>query len=278
MQRVSLPGTALTDVPELTNAALEFAYWNPSIGCLIDRVHPCRPLIISFGFADWMTLPPFDFFGRIKKLEQRRGIALNRLLLRDPLNAWYQRGIPGLGTHVDEVVGTLRSLIRSIRPSRVITIGQSMGGYAAIMFGMLLDADPIVAFAPVSHLNPREASCYGDWRYVPTMYRLEEDPPKSCYFDLVSLGRTLDYRGTLHVIFGTHPGNDDGVSGSLDAMHALRLARLAKVKLYPFPEALHTIVKWLVEHKQLDDLLDGLLAEDEAFAGREPTSDSIRQS
>ena len=268
MLRVSLPGAVLTDIPELTNASLELALLNPSVGCLIDRVYPCCPLIIGFGFADWKNLPRFDFFGRTKKLEDRSGITFNRLLLRDPLNAWYHRGVRGVGEDADEVVGTLRAVIRSIRPSRVITIGQSMGGYAAIMFGILLNADRIVAFGPLSYLNSRKARCDGDLRYLPAMNGLELDPPRSCYFDLPSLGKALDYRGTLHVIFGTYPGDDDGVSCHIDAMHAFRLARLARAELHPYPLSEHEVVKWLVEHQEMDDLLDRLLTQEEEGAAR----------
>ena len=160
------------------------------------------------------------------------------------------------------MIGTLRSLICSIRPSRLITIGQSMGGYGAIMFGMLLNADRIVAFGPLSHLDPREAVRYGDLRFLAVMERLQLDPPKSAYLDLPKLGKSLDYQGRLDVIYGTHPGNDDGVSGNLDAMHAFRLARLPNVTLHPYPEAEHPVVDWLIQHQQMDDLLAGLLVDD----------------
>jgi pimeloyl-ACP methyl ester carboxylesterase len=263
MQRISLPGLDLSGVPELTNEALEFARWNPEVGCLIDRVYPGRPLIVCFSFVDWHNLPIFDFFGRTKKLEKRFGITMNRVLVRDPKNAWYHRGVPGLGTHVDEVTGTLRSLIRSIRPGRLITIGQSMGGYAAIMFGILLNADRIVSFGPLSHLDAREAVRYGDLRFLSVMELLQLDPPKSAYLDLPKLAGALDYQGSLHVVYGTHPGNDDGVSGNLDAMHAFRLAKLPHVMLHPYPESEHRIGEWLTRHQQMDDLLARLLLEEE---------------
>ncbi|MHC5544551.1 hypothetical protein ACYOEI_40490, partial [Singulisphaera rosea] len=149
---------------------------------------------------------------------------------------------------------------RSIGPSEVITIGQSMGGYAAVLFGMLLNADRIVAFGPLSHLDPAEAERYGDRRFLPVMQQLRDDPPKSGYSDLVELGKALDYRGDLHVLFGTHPGIDDGVSGNLDALHAFRLARLPHVTLHPYPQSVHAVIQWLIDNKQIDDLLAGLLA------------------
>ena len=136
----------LSDVPRLTEAALAAARWNPEVGCLIDRVRPGLPLVVTFGFFDWQQLPIFDFFGATKRLEARAGVRFNRILIRDIANAWYHRGVPGLGRHVDDVAASLRTLVRTIRPSEVTTVGQSDGGYAAIMFGMLLGADRIVAF------------------------------------------------------------------------------------------------------------------------------------
>ena len=67
MERIPPGAPQLLDLPELTNAAVESARANPEIGCLIDRVYPGRPLLISFGFSDWNRVPNFDFFGRTKK-------------------------------------------------------------------------------------------------------------------------------------------------------------------------------------------------------------------
>ena len=143
-----------SELPALTNAALESARWNPEVGCLIDTIYPGSPLLVSFGFLGGTHLPLFDFFGRSKKLENRFDLKLNRILIRDCASSWYHRGVPGLGTHIDAVAATLRGMICAIRPSRVMTIGQSMGGYAAILFGMLAEADRIIAFGPLAHLNP----------------------------------------------------------------------------------------------------------------------------
>ena len=114
---------------------------------------PGEILVISFAFVSWDGKPKFDFFGRLKKLEYRYPRPVNRILLRDNRNAWYHRGVPGLGSDVDEVAASLKDFVRSIRPSRVVTIGQSMGGYASLMFGALIGADKSIAFGPLSFLN-----------------------------------------------------------------------------------------------------------------------------
>jgi hypothetical protein len=264
MERFLLDTEDLSDVPRLTEAALESARWNPEVGCLIDRVRPGRPLVITFGFFDWQQLPVFDFFGATRRLEARAGGKLNRILIRDIANAWYHRGVPGLGGHVDDVAASLRTLVRAIRPGTVATVGQSDGGYAAIMFGMLLGAERIVAFGPQAHLNPMEAACYGDRRFLPVMEGLHANPPRSGYYDLVELAAALRYRGEVHVVFGTHPGQDDGVSGNLDALHAERLARLPNATLHPHADSAHAIVQWLTGQGQLDALLARLLGLDQA--------------
>lgn len=259
MQRISLGAEALADLPKLTNAALQSARKNPKVGCLIDHVYPGRPLIMTFGYVDWLEPPNFDFFGRIKKFEALHHTCFNHLFLRDSLNAWYHRGIPGLGSHVDEVAGTLRGLIRSMGVSRVITIGQSMGGYAAIMFGLLLGADQVVAFGPLSHLNPDEALRYGDRRFLNAMQDLRANPPKSVYEDLSHMLKTFPFHGDLHLFYGTHPGHDDGVSGNFDALHAFRLAHYKRTFLYPYPAAGHPIIQWLIDQRQIDEVLARML-------------------
>jgi pimeloyl-ACP methyl ester carboxylesterase len=260
-QQYPLGDEGLSAIPELTTEAVEAARWNPAVGCLVDRVYPGHPLILSFGYRQEQYLPAFDFFGRTKKLENLIATRFNRILVRDVFNGWYHRGVPGMGADINEVSATLRGLIDAMAPCRVHAIGQSMGGYAAIMFGMLLGADRITAFAPLSHLDAEEAIRYGDLGFLSVMERLRQDRPRVAYLDLVGLGRSVGFRGELQVVFGTHPRQDDGVSSNFDALHALRLARLPNVSLYPYPEADHGIVQWLVENKRMDDLLIRLLGE-----------------
>src|SRR4051812_4462141 len=105
------------EMSSLTNESIEVARLDPRVGCLMDRVYPGRPLVIGFGFVEWNSLPYFDFFNRVKKLEESTGLSFNRLLLRDPLNLWYQHGVPGMGRGVREVAACLRHLIQLVAPS-----------------------------------------------------------------------------------------------------------------------------------------------------------------
>jgi pimeloyl-ACP methyl ester carboxylesterase len=235
----------------LTNEQVE----STDASCLVDQIFPGQPLIISFGFVSWESPPKFDFFGRLKKLDQALGIQSNRILLRDLTNSWYHRGIPGLGTHVDEVAESLKVLIRKINPSRVTFIGQSMGAYVAIMFGLLLQADAIVAFGPLSFLNTQEAALYHERRWFSVMQALEQNPPASGYYNLRELCLSAQNSTKLDIFIGTKP--DGGTeSVNLDAMHAYRLNVSSQTQVHPYPESGHAVVHYLIDqHRQIDSLM-----------------------
>lgn len=228
---------------------------------LVDRIVPGAPLVIAFGFVSWTSRPAFDFYGRLRKLEQVSGQPLNKILVRDSGNAWYHRQIAGLGNHVDETAQALRELVRRIAPSTITTLGQSMGAYAAVMYGLLLDAQQIVAFGPLSFLDVQQASLYHELRWLPVMESLALDPPLSGYYDLAALCRARATDKTqLHLVFGTRPdAANSGASASesvnLDAMHAQRLAAFGRCTLHPFPQSGHAVVQHLIDTKRINGLL-----------------------
>ncbi|MBV7534342.1 alpha/beta hydrolase [Duganella sp. sic0402] len=263
---------SLINLPALDNRRVKTSHED----VLVDQVIPGEILVIAFGFVSWETRPDFDFYGRLKKLEQASGRHINKILVRDSGNAWYHRKIAGLGEHPDETAAGLRVLIDAIRPSKVITIGQSMGAYAALMYGLLLEVQQVVAFGPLSFLDPQQALLYHERRWLSVMRDLAARPPASGYYDLQALGRARAGKlPDMHILFGTKP-DKDGASESvnLDAMHAHRLAAAGNCTLYPFPYSGHTVVQHLIDTKRINatlaHIIMGLTLPEEA---REVTPD-----
>jgi hypothetical protein len=244
---------SITDIPALDNRRVHTS----TEDVLVDRVVPGEILVIAFGFVSWETRPNFDFYGRLKKLEQASGRHINKVLVRDSGNAWYHRTIEGLGQHPDETAASLRALIAAIRPSKVITIGQSMGAYGALMYGLLLEVQQVIAFGPLSFLDPQQALLYHERRWLAVMRDLAARPPASAYYDLQALGRAR--AGALpesHLIFGTKPDLDGATeSVNLDAMHAQRLAAIGNCTLYPFPYSGHPVVQHLIDTRRINAML-----------------------
>ena len=65
----------------------------------------------------------------------------NYIFVKDNYQVWYQ-------INTDKYLEAIREQISFINPSKIICVGQSAGAYAAILFGQLLKADLVFAFAP----------------------------------------------------------------------------------------------------------------------------------
>lgn len=93
-----------------------------------------------------------DCGGGIRPFEWAKtfeGLNVPIALMRDRHNVWYQRGVEGVGGVLD-----VAAYVRYLRETytRVITVGISMGGYAALLFGALGEATDIIAMSPQTQL------------------------------------------------------------------------------------------------------------------------------
>jgi hypothetical protein len=77
------------------------------------------------------------------------------LFLNSSDNDFYQRGIPGVTASIDETAEWIRRIASSLHVDTIRTFGGSSGGYAAALFGALLNADAIYAFGPLFDLGGR---------------------------------------------------------------------------------------------------------------------------
>ena len=123
-------------------------------------------LMIAFAGADAVGrrdqsipdgVPSHEFVSSCRRAGVRYAV-----FVRDALRSWYLRGLgedylrqddDELGYNFAGMVRQLQVEIEALRPSRVVTIGSSMGGYAAIRAALELDADAALAFAPQVRLD-----------------------------------------------------------------------------------------------------------------------------
>ena len=117
-------------------------------------------LVIAFGgLGRRMGMPVFEFLGQI------RDVSASVVLCRDKRRAWYHRGIRDVGDGIDDLTRVLAGLRERSEARRVVTVGTSAGGYAALLFGCLLEADVAVAFAPQTFINPEARREHGEKRW-----------------------------------------------------------------------------------------------------------------
>jgi len=111
-----------------------------------DLGEPNASLAISFAGNLGQEDPQPEFGGILARLR------VNKVLTVDPRRLWYLAGIEGLGT-VDEVATQFRQLREELRCRRVICCGNSSGGFAAILFGVLIGAEQVLAISPQVDLS-----------------------------------------------------------------------------------------------------------------------------
>ena len=90
-------------------------------------------LIISFsGLAkQFGGIPQFEFLNFLNK----HFTDINKHFYIDNYQVSYHKGINGLSTNIDETIEYLKNEIKNYK--NVIFLGNSAGGYAAILFGSL---------------------------------------------------------------------------------------------------------------------------------------------
>jgi hypothetical protein len=93
------------------------------------------------------------------------------LVISEPLSENYQKGVPGLGRNLIEVIERLARLELMDEYSGIRTLGCSAGGFAAVIAGHLLGAEMAVSVAgrfppkrkhPITMLN----MIYTTWRVM----------------------------------------------------------------------------------------------------------------
>ena len=102
-----------------------------------------KKLFIVFGgIAAGVSMPPFEFYNSLRILQE------NRVFIRDFRTNMVPRGSAQNSRNILETWDYLARLIDRYRVDDVTMIGNSMGGFAAILFAALLGHVRAVAFAP----------------------------------------------------------------------------------------------------------------------------------
>ncbi|MDB5398321.1 MAG: hypothetical protein QOD93_589 [Acetobacteraceae bacterium] len=161
---------------------------------------PGDHLIVAFtGVQQRMGGVPFEFHKSLG------GGDAKVLFVRDTGQRWYQY-------EIETILGAarrIRDIAASLGTTRLSCIGNSMGGFGALMFGGLCAADAILAFAPQTTILPQQTLAMGDHRWLEYQAKIEAYP-------LPDLNALPSATGRVTIC--------QGVDDVLDTAHAERLS------------------------------------------------------
>ena len=80
---------------------------------------------------------------------------VNKLFIRDPNKSWYNGEIKNLSTDADDLLIKIKYITDKFELNNITMFGSSMGGYAAILFGVKLKVANVITFGPQIILNPK---------------------------------------------------------------------------------------------------------------------------
>ncbi len=203
-----------------------------------------RNLLVSFGgIHQGLGMPVFEFFKSLTNVD------CDKVFLRDFERAWYQKGLDAEMNHIDKVRDYLYELIAQNNYHKICFLGSSMGGYAAILFGAMLKADKVIAFAPQTFIDKINRLKYYDRRWSEEINKLHAFPARRKeYFDLKKyLAQVKDFKTEIALYYAS--------SDRLDKKHAERLSHLPQVKLHPQANGGHEVVKHIRDSGELDQII-----------------------
>lgn len=199
-------------------------------------------LVMFSGYQQGLGMPVTEF----RRITQP--VAAKLAFLRDLSQAWYHGPLPGVGDGPAEVAAALKKLQASAGCRRLVCIGNSMGGYGALMIGSLAAADRVIAFSPQTFISPWLRLRHWDRRW---RARIAAAHRSDCAlreaFDLAAFLRPPGYgRADLYA---------DRVH-RLDALHANRLAGVERTTVHAVDGG-HVAIRQLRESGALLAIIEG---------------------
>ena len=120
-----------------------------------------------------------------------------------------------------------------------------MGGYAAILFGILIDADIIHAFSPHTSI--------GDEKYIRHKKKVRKVKKNfsTQYFDLKNVIKLNKYNGVINIYYDA--------KDKIDTKHAKHLKRSKNIALHSFFGGGHGLIKILKDSGDLHRIITSSL-------------------
>ncbi len=200
-------------------------------------------LMVAFGgYMGGLGFPPFEFFNITSNFQTKL------MYVRDIEKNHYFGGLPGITGSIDETAEYLKSEMENQRIQKSVFVGNCMGGYAAMLFGLLADADEIHVFGPPTIVSVGASIRYHDKRGLVPRIRTMFTPGKNhVYLDLKKLysRRSLQSKCVIYYCRGSR----------VDHIYAERLRGMPNIDLKPYDIGGHFLVRHLKKTGELKTIL-----------------------
>ena len=214
---------------------------------LLQEDSAADALLIAFGgLFGSVAVPVYEF------AQFARSLSAKGMFLRDPHRAWYFCGLPEAGEDLLSVEKVLEQHIERIQPRRVVAVGASAGGFAALHFGARLGFDEVHAFSPQTTVAKWQRFRLGDRRWKKDIRNIHTSPSGNRAFEDLVPTMAARRPGSIFHVHYCH-------QESLDVAHAMRIAFCEDVFLHAYAQGDHKVIRWLKKRGELSRILEASL-------------------
>jgi hypothetical protein len=127
-----------------------------------DALQPHDCLVVAFtGLGHALGQIPYEFHRTLT------GTDCAALYVRDLARRWYQYGPDDGCSDPQRVAAGIREAKARCGARRLVMLGNSMGGFGALLFSVLVpETDAVLAFAPQTVIIPEIVRTFGDLRWI----------------------------------------------------------------------------------------------------------------
>ena len=120
-------------------------------------------LLVSFGSMGRRNklIPSFNFYNLLKKNN-----SFDKLFFRDIDRSYYLTGLHNSTSDLHATIGLIKKLTSQKKYRKIVSIGASAGGFAAILFGHLLEFSKVIAFNPQTVISEEKETLVKDNFYT----------------------------------------------------------------------------------------------------------------
>ncbi|HFU74844.1 MAG TPA: hypothetical protein ENK66_01220 [Arcobacter sp.] len=207
---------------------------DPSISPIEILNNNQEKTIIAFsGMMTQLGMPRAEFFKTLSLHDH-----INVLFIKDFKQSWYLNGLLGLTNNVEETTEFIKQII-PVETKKIITLGTSSGGYAALLFAELLQADTSIAFAPQTFLNQEQCEHFKSF---------DSELKNLNFSEYSNLKDILENKSskTQHNVYFCNQNKRDYI-------HAYNIKKVSTI--HSFDCTSHNIAKILKERNILDKIL-----------------------
>lgn len=194
------------------------------------------------------TEPSYAFVNTVLRVKKIFGEKFDAYYLKARMNDWYFSGAQGTQS-LQSSLDALSDVVKRYR--RTIFLGNSMGGYAAMLFGLPLGADAILAFSPQTRFDLEFCDAIGETRWREA-------------YDAMRAGHDADAMSMRH----RWPKLSDaavsvhyGINCKTDCRYAAELDGLPGVTTIGHPGCDHDLVNELRANGQLEQIIRDALSD-----------------